>query len=66
MAVGEHRAPIHRTQHLQVLLALVRVPHGVILPEHAAPEVTVLPDQVITAAGFFTQTFTEVGLGPRN
>ena len=66
VAVGEHRAPVHRPQQLEVLLALVRVPDSVALPEEVAKEVTVLPDQVITAAGFFTQTVTEVRLGPHN
>ena len=51
VAVGEHRAPVHRPQQLEVVLALVGVGHFVTLPEDGAEEVTVLLHQVIAAAG---------------
>ena len=54
--------PQHRPKHLQVLLALVRVPHGVIMPEEAALQLTVLPDQVITAAGVLGEALGVVWL----
>ena len=64
-AVGEHRAPQHRPQHPQVLLALAGVPHGVALPEDAALQVAVLPDQVIAAAGVLGEALGVVRLGPQ-
>ena len=64
VAVGEHRAPVHRPQQLEVLLALVRVPDSVALPQNTAEQVTVLPDQVITAAGFLHRQPLKLGSDP--
>ena len=61
VAVGEHRAPVHRPQHLEVL---VGVGHLVALPQNTALEVTILLHQVLAAAGVLTETLAVVRLGP--
>ena len=63
VAVGEHRAPVHRPQQLEVVLALVGVGHFVTLPEDGAEEVTVLLHQVITGAGVLGEALGVVRLG---
>ena len=65
VAVGEHRAPVHRPQQLQVVLALVGVGHFVTLPEDGAEEVTVLLHQVIAAAGVLGEALGVVWLVSR-
>ena len=62
VAVGEHRAPVHRPQQLEVVLALVGVGHFVTLPEDGAEEVTVLLHQVIAAAGVLGEALGVVWL----
>ena len=37
----EHRAPVHRAQHLEVLLAVAGVYHNITLPQNIAEQVTV-------------------------
>ena len=64
VAVGEHLAPVHRPQQLEVVLALVGVGHSVALPQHAAQEVTVLLHQVLAAAGVLAETLAVVRLWP--
>ena len=64
VAVGEHGAPVHRPQQLEVVLALVGVGHFITLPEHAAQEVTVLLHQVLAAAGVLAETLAVVRLRP--
>ena len=63
VAVGEHRAPVHRPQQLQDFLTVVGsdifAP-----PQNTAEQVTVLLHQVIAAAIVLTQAVTEVRLGP--
>ena len=64
VAVGEHLAPVHRPQQLEVVLALVGVGHPLALPQHAAQEVTVLLHQVLAAPGVLAQTLAVVRLRP--
>ena len=64
MAVGEHLCPQPRPQQLEVLLALVRAPDLVTLPQDRAEKTAVLLDNVVTAAGVLTQTLCEVRAGP--
>ena len=64
VAVGEHLAPQHGPQQLEVLLALVGV-RNLALPEDAALEVAVLPDQVITAARALAQALGVLRRRPR-
>ena len=66
VAVGEHGAPQQRPQHLQVLLALVRVPHLVTLPQGRANSDTVLTHKVRAVAISLAQTRGEVRLWPRH
>ena len=61
-AVGELLAPKLQTQHLQELLALVGFEYLYTLPEDAALEVTVLPDQDIAAAGVLGEALGVVWL----
>ena len=64
MAVGEHLAPQPRPQQLQVLLALVRAPDLVTLPQDRAEKPAVLLDNVGTGARVLTQTLCKVWAGP--
>ena len=63
VAVGEHGAPQHRPQELEVLLALVGVGH-LALPESVALEVTIFLHNVITGAGVLGETLGVVRLSP--
>ena len=63
MAVGEHLGPQPRPQQLEVLLALVRAPDLVTLPQDRAEKPAVLLDNVVTAARVLTQTLCEVRAG---
>ena len=63
-AVGEHGAPVHRPQHPQELLALVSIPHSLVLPQDVALELTILLDNVIAGSRVLGQTLGEVRLGP--
>ena len=65
-AEGEHLAPQHRPQHLEVLLAVAGVYHNVTLPQNIAQQVTVLRGEVITAARTLAQTLSEVRLRTSN
>ena len=64
VAVGEHGAPVHRPQHLEELLALVSIPHSLVLPQDVALELTILLDNVIAGSRVLGQTLGEVRLGP--
>ena len=64
VAVGEHRAPVHRPQHPQELLALVSIPHSLVLPQDVALELTILLDNVIAGSRVLGQTLGEVRLRP--
>ena len=66
VAVGEHGAPVHRPQQLEVLLALVRVPHSLTLPQNTAKGDTVLTHKVRAATISLTQAVAEIGLWPRH
>ena len=44
---------------------MLRVPHGVAEPEDVTPQVAVLPDQVIAAAGALAQALGLLRLRPR-
>ena len=66
VAVGEHLAPQHGPQQLQVLLTLVGVSHRITLPEDAAFEVTVFLHKVITAAGVLGEALGIVWLIARD
>ena len=50
VAVGEHRASQGGAQGVQVVLALVSVPHTALLPHHGARQRAVLPHQVLARA----------------
>ena len=50
MAVGEHRGSQHGAQGLEVVLALVSVPHTALLPHHGPLQRAVLPHQVLARA----------------
>ena len=65
-AVGEHLAPQHRPQHLEVLLAVAGVYNNVTLPQNIAEQVTVLRGEVITGARTLAQTLSEVRVRTSN
>ena len=65
-AVGEHLAPHHRPQHLEVLLAVAGVYYNITLPQNIAEQVTVLRGEVITAARTLAQTLSEVRVRTSN
>ena len=66
VAVGEHGAPQHRPQHLEVLLAVAGVYNNVTLPQNIAEQVTVLRGEVITGARTLAQTLSEVRVRTSN